>query len=224
MYYDKQVRGFSCLFLIYFLLSIPIFISSNSSLHLALVWNLFLAYIPFFLSKYIQLNTKVRSSFFISSLIIMIWLLFFPNTMYMITDFIHISDYTFYWWDSIYSPTSYTNDIILWIQFIHIAIGSLIGTLIGLISLKIIHEFFIYKTNKISAHIILLFICFISGYAIYIGRFLRFNSWDILKPFHLIKELYNEFNAFTLNFSLLFAGYILICYIIFYIVFDKENN
>ena len=60
---------------------------------LFLVWNLFLAFIPFFISSWLYLF-KHRFSKITMLPFVALWLLFFPNAPYIITDIIHLVQFT----------------------------------------------------------------------------------------------------------------------------------
>jgi uncharacterized membrane protein len=58
----------------------------------------------------------------------------------------------------------------------------------------------------------------LTGLAIYVGRFLRFNSWDVLLPWRLLAKLFSQFDGFALQFTLLMAGVTLAIYGAFWLV------
>lgn len=186
------------------------------SLHFMMGWNMFLAFLPLPFAVLSQNNFQ-KSRKIPTVIFFLLWLLFFPNAPYMVTDLIHINSMNFY------SSHSYTTDIISWLRLIHIGIGVFLSTLTCMYSLYKIHQMLLQTRNKIIANIILVILCFLSGYAIYIGRFLRFNSWDILKPILLISQLKDTLNIFCLFFSSLFAGYILFVYCILYIFLHQKT-
>lgn len=55
----------------------------------------------------------------------------------------------------------------------------------------------------------------ISSLGVFIGRFLRFNSWDIARPVRLMKGILESLTEFTWAFTLIYATFILITFIIF---------
>jgi len=58
-------------------------------------------------------------------------------------------------------------------------------------------------------------ICMACGYATFLGRFLRLNSWDVLQPLRTLERIVQHTDAFALQFSASFGAYILFTYCIF---------
>jgi len=146
---------------------------NHSFYYLFLVWNLFLAFIPFCITLYlrskIQLTKKKLFAYFI------IWLLFLPNAPYIITDLLHFKRSTshFLWLD-----------ILMVISF---AINGLVLFYLTLLDMETLLKKFL-SVKKINFLLISIF--FLTGFGIYLGRFLRFNSWDILQhPDRLIQSI-----------------------------------
>lgn len=222
MIIDKKTKGFIGCFIAYILVSIPIFILSRNFIHVALVWNLFLAILPLIFAKILQ-NTQNNIKKLKQIGLSFLWLFFFPNSLYIITDFIHISGINFYWRENPYTSIIYSTEIIHWAEIIHIGFAAIFGTLMGLLSMFIIHQVLLIKFKNIFANSIIVMVCFLSGYGVYIGRFLRFNSWDILQPIKLLSQLLNSLDYFSLNFSLLFGMYILASYYLFYVIHKNSH-
>ncbi len=209
--------------LAYFFMSICVFGATFDFIHIMMAWNLFLAFLPLLFAKLSEKNFKKFKKLKVTAFRLL-WLFFFPNALYLITDFIHINKIKFYSKENSYAPFFYSSDIIAWIKLVHIGLGVFLGTLIGLLSLYIIHQSLLRRKSKTAANIIMVIICLLSGYAIYIGRFLRLNSWDILRPLSLLSKLINNITPFSIKFSLLFAGYILAAYFIFYVFFHNKTS
>lgn len=221
-YFDAQTKRIILCVVVYALASIPVFLLTANFLHLMLVWNVFLATLP---CIFAQLLPAVHRTSKVGAVILsLLWLFFFPNALYIVTDFIHISGTEFYWREGPYSPVTYATDIVAWTKLVHIGIGVFLGALAGLLSLYKIHQLLRQKKGKIISIIAVALVCLLSGYAIYIGRFLRFNSWDILRPFSLLSELASHTDSFALSFSWLFAKYILAVYGIFYAVYHQRTS
>lgn len=130
-----------------------------------ILWNIFLAIIPFLVSSVISLYIN-KKNFYNPIFILgfLVWLLFLPNAPYVITDFIHLGEIR-----SV--PIMY--DIIL------LFVSSTVSLLFGLYSLEQIENIFLIKfSNKVTKIILYITILFTS-FGIYLGRTLRFNSWDL---------------------------------------------
>jgi len=211
-YIDKKIITLFILSLVYLCFSMYVYHITSLTIHLGMVWNLFLSIIPFILSL-ILIFTVNKKWKIISAIIAFIWLLFFPNAPYMITGFIHLSTIAFY--------TTGEFEIISWIRLIHFALGILLGIKFGILALYNIHQLLLKTNNKIIVYSTLLLISLLSGYAIYVGRLLRLNSWDILNPIRLFNDILYNLDLFAVLASLLFAFYIIFTYIMYY-YFVKE--
>ncbi len=140
-----------------------------------LLWNLFLAFLPFVISGLIRYNKKISSSNVISYILFGLWLVFLPNSPYIITDFIHLE----------------TGISTMWVDLFLLFVFALNGVLLGALSMIDMHYSITQRFNTNIARITLLVVCVLSGYGIFIGRFLRFNSWDIVaRPKTLVYCLY----------------------------------
>ncbi|QWX84370.1 DUF1361 domain-containing protein [Cellulophaga sp. HaHaR_3_176] len=129
-----------------------------------LAWNLFLAIIPLAISTYIICSEKIKSSKILITLLFILWLLFIPNSAYIFTDLIHVeNDYGIKWFD-----------------FILIFVFAINGLVYGILSMLDMFYVFTQRFSIKTTHFFLFSISFLSGFGIFLGRFLRFNSWDIL--------------------------------------------
>lgn len=131
-----------------------------------LVWNLFLAWIPLLLAVRLVhvLRYKLWSTWEAMSLSAL-WLVFLPNSFYMISDFIHLQEVKRI--DILY-------DTLMFTSFIYT------GVVLGFSSLYLVHsELRKRMPEREAAAWVGLTLAVCSG-AIYIGRDLRWNSWDIL--------------------------------------------
>jgi uncharacterized membrane protein len=131
-----------------------------------LIWNLFLAWLPlaFAVRLVSVLQRKLWSSWEAMGLSLL-WLLFLPNSFYMISDFIHLQDVQRF--DLIY-------DTVMMPSFIYT------GVTLGSSSPYQIHLQLRRRFSRITAAYLIAFTLFLSSIAVYIGRDLRWNSWDIL--------------------------------------------
>ncbi len=147
---------------------------TQSFQYLFLVWNIFLAGIPYLLSSYLKIQGGS-----IQKLTILggIWLLFLPNAPYIITDFIHLR---------------YAGDSAIWMDIIILFSFAASGLFLYLVSLADMQKIFTtYFGGKIS-RMIITSVPFLCGFGIYLGRVLRWNSWDILgNPGELLVSIAN---------------------------------
>ncbi len=131
-----------------------------------LIWNLFLAWLPMLFSIWLAriLKHKLWSSWegLLSSVL---WVAFLPNSFYMVSDFIHLKDVPRV--DILYDAVMFTSFIF-------------VGVVLGVCSLYIVHNEFRKRFSLRSSNTWLSAIFLLCGFAIYLGRDLRWNSWDIL--------------------------------------------
>ena len=92
---------------------------ANSFFYLFLVWNLFLAYIPFGISTIIKQNDAIKESKFKFWSLCFAWILFLPNAPYIITDFVHLQQGKLmpYWFDLLLISSFTVNGMVLFFYF-----------------------------------------------------------------------------------------------------------
>jgi uncharacterized membrane protein len=131
-----------------------------------LIYNLFLAWIPLALTIWLQkmLRAKLWSSW-APFVLTLFWLGFLPNSFYMISDYIHLQEVPRV--DLIY-------DVIMFSSFI------LNAFFLGLISLYVVHGELRKRVSLVSSWWMMTVTIFLTSFAIYIGRDLRWNTWDVL--------------------------------------------
>lgn len=131
-----------------------------------LLWNLFLAWVPFGLAIWLMrtLKHKLWSSWEALCLTLL-WLIFLPNAFYMVSDFIHLQDV---------SPASVLYDAVMLTAFVFTSL------VLGFSSVYLVHMQLRRRTRPATAALIIAFLLLVCSFAIYIGRDLRWNSWDVL--------------------------------------------
>lgn len=138
---------------------------TGSHYYLFLLGNLFLAGVPLFFSTVLRVATHRQSPWTIRLVVFSLWLLFLPNAPYILTDILHLTRAS-------QAPAWY--DLALLLS----CAGT--GLLLGYLSLidvqAIVARSFGLACSWIFATVSLV----LSGFAIYLGRFLRWNSWDVL--------------------------------------------
>lgn len=150
----------------------------HNIMYIFLLWNLFLAWIPFWLSK---LLTSKRASFNRASYFLLAaWLLFFPNALYIITDLIHLEDLK--------------SDVPVWFDAILLFTSSIAGLIMAFASLFKVETFLQRKISSAIVKRLIIACIFVGSFGVYLGRFLRWNSWDIITdPVNLLTEVIAPF-------------------------------
>lgn len=184
---------------------------THSMYLLFLIWNLFLAIIPYFLSSNIHNNFFDKSKKIQNTFYALVWLLFIPNTFYILTDFTHLH---------------FKNTFQFGLDILIISSFSFAGFYVGLLSLQHIHQLTIAKYGNKIGNLFIVSISFLSAFGIYLGRVLRFNSWDIIsKPIELVyTSIAALFSFETIIYTLQLGSIILISYIIFYYWKQNKDN
>jgi uncharacterized membrane protein len=131
-----------------------------------LAWNLLLAWIPFVLA--IAVYDGARRGATRSSLLAGggLWLLFFPNAPYIVTDLQWLRD-----WQG--AP--------IWFDVVLVSTAAWTGLLLGFASLYLMQAVVRRATGAVNAWLLALGALALSSYGIYLGRFERWNSWDVFE-------------------------------------------
>ncbi|MGX8850977.1 DUF1361 domain-containing protein [Amedibacillus sp. YH-ame10] len=213
---------FIILFVVYSIFSMYVYNKTKVFIHRAMIWNIMLATLPLFFSSLFLSMAKQKKT--VPMIVCFIcWLLLFPNVAYLITDFIHITPLTFYEFSS--QGSFYVRDIWVWIELLHIGCGVLIGFFAGYRSLYHIQLYVKDKYNSWISWGMVAVVSLLSGFGVFLGRFLRLNSWDVLKPMSLINEVYENIElSFSIPFSFIMAIFIVITYTLFYLCSDHKEN
>ncbi len=183
-----------------------LFVLRGTTTFLFLIWNLFLAWIPYWLSLAIGPLYERNRSLLLTGGLLFVWLLFLPNAPYILTDLVHLR---------LRTPIPFWYDLMLLISF------AWTGLLLGIISLYEVHRFIAKTWSKLAGWMIITICIILSGIGVYIGRFLRWNSWDIItQPFDLIRDLFQiiiEPQSFHASGSIvIFAAFFLLSYLTFF--------
>lgn len=150
--------------------------SFNTAPYWYLFWNLGLAWIPLGLSLLLEriLRTQLWSSW-PALIVTALWLFFFPNAFYLITDFYHLAELN--------SEDLMHNVAMFWL-FIFT------GVVIGFMSLFIIHKELLKRLKVRMVNVLLGLIMLATGFAIHLGHDLRWNTWDMVsRPASLVFDI-----------------------------------
>jgi uncharacterized membrane protein len=140
---------------------------SGSTKFGGLAWNLFLAWIPFVLAVLVYDRWR-RGRHASPSLFLLgaLWLLFFPNAPYIVTDFVHLEP---------------TNDAPYWYDAVTVSAFAWTGVLLGFASLFLMQTVVRQWRGVVSGWIFAALAIALGSLGIYLGRSLRLNSWDALE-------------------------------------------
>jgi uncharacterized membrane protein len=161
-------------------LSFSIFrtVYTDTNVFLFLNWNLFLAFIPWALTTVAISVPKLQNNRVVVTVTLLIWVLFFPNALYILTDLFHLG---------------LKSSMPVWFDLVLILTFSWTGLLYGFFSLWDIEILLRKKMNPNLVIIISIVFLFVASFGIYVGRYLRWNSWDIIKaPLELFCDISNE--------------------------------
>jgi len=177
-----------------------------------LLWNLVLAWIPLVLAM-VAYRFASRRSILARLLIVptaIVWLLFFPNAPYIVTDFVHLGQFH----DRV--PGWYDVMLIAWYAWT--------GLMLGVASLRLMQEIVSRAAGSAAGWVLVAAVTALGSIGIYLGRFLRWNSWDIFQaPLALADKAFDRGNqpnadARMLGFTVLFALLFLFVYVAVYLV------
>jgi uncharacterized membrane protein len=138
-----------------------------------LAWNLFLAYLPFLISKRMTMQRPKRKWIFLFGAFA--WLLFIPNAFYIITDLFHLD---------------MNESVPLWYDLALLLSFAWTGLLFGILSVRQMEKLFEQAFNRKLDLFFILPVMALNGFGVFVGRYLRFNSWDVItSPIQLIKDI-----------------------------------
>jgi uncharacterized membrane protein len=175
-----------------------------------LFWNLFLAWLPLFFVRLIKNPEKKMQNL----VLLMLSVLFLPNAPYILTDLFHLKK-------QLLAP--------LWFDTVLILSFAFTGLIYFIMALEKILE----EAAKLLPSFVntlakpALFLA--TGYGIYLGRFLRYNSWDLLfHPFRLtlgmLRSVFSwEHCRQTIPITIIFTIFLYLLYEI-YVSFKNRNG
>jgi uncharacterized membrane protein len=139
--------------------------ATETALWTWLVWNLVLAWIPFLLALAVYDGHRRHAPGSVLVPLSLLWLVFFPNAPYILTDFVHLEQ-------PLVAP--------LWYDALTIASFAFTGLLLGYASLYLMQLVVRSRFGALAGWSAALTALALSSVGIYLGRFVRMNSWDVL--------------------------------------------
>lgn len=195
------------------------FARSHTSHYEFLVWNLFLAWVPVAFAA-LAYRVSFRRGVvgrLVLVLTAVVWLAFFPNAPYILTDFAHLVDIH--------------DHVPLWYDVILIAWYALTGLLLGVLSLRLMQDIVQRAAGRVVGWSFVVAVTVVGSVGIYIGRFLRWNSWQAFQaPGSLVHRALGggaegpDVEVRFLGFSALFAALFLFVYLTVYLLGDRRER
>lgn len=141
-------------------------VESQTDRYWFLIWNLFLAWLPLLFVWWLvqRLRTTAWASWQNVGLTLL-WIGLLPNSFYLISDYIHLHET---------GEVSLLYDIVMFTSFVFN------GLVAGFMSLFLVHRELLKRISFRKAHGIVALVLLACSFAIYLGRSLRWNSWDVL--------------------------------------------
>ena len=167
------------------------------------MWNLFLAWVPLGFALVIEYGWRRHWTRPRLLMPLLAWLVFFPNAPYLVTDLIHLRSRAG-------AP--------LWFDALILMSMGIAGMLVGYVSLYLVQLVVTASFGWIRGWCVALFVLFLSGFGIYLGRFGRYNSWDVLsRPRTLLYDARDVAaeplsNKRAIGVSLLFSVFLVVTY------------
>ena len=169
-----------------------------------LVWNLFLALIPLAISTMLVLHEENIKSIFSLFIIVSLWLVFFPNAPYIVTDLFHLQA---------------RNNIPLWYDLAMILSFAWNGLMLGFVSLADVQKVLAKRFGSFLGWAFAILAIVLGSFGIYLGRYLRWNSWDIItNPINIAYDVAERVlnplvypRAWAM--TIVFSTFLLLCYL-----------
>lgn len=140
-------------------------VETGSSGYRFLVWNLFLAWVPFLFALALYDASRHDRSRAWQLALAAGWLLFLPNAPYIVTDFLHVG---------------VIGGAPIWFDALLVATFAATGVLLGLGSLLLVHSVVSRSWREVWGWLMLVPVLGLCSLGIVLGRIYRFNSWDAL--------------------------------------------
>ena len=177
-----------------------------------LLSNLFLASIPLALSTGLRVAERVELHWTLKAVMFSLWLLFLPNAPYILTDILHLTR-------AREAPAWYDLAVLL------SCAGT--GLLLGYISLIDVQTIVARRYSDFLGWLFAMVSLSLSGFAIYLGRFLRWNSWDVIITPTLVLELLGHVrhpmaHAQPLSVTLIFGAILVLGYVSLRVLLDTS--
>jgi len=170
-------------------------------------WNLFLAWIPYLCSIWTcRIHGRTPSQPWRLLLPAALWLAWLPNASYLLTEFVHLQ----------HVPTR-----AVWYDIALILAFAWTGCLLAIASLSMMHHLVRARWGELVGWLFVVTVAVLNGVGIYLGRFERWNSWDLLlNPLQVVLDIATRVihplaHPRFVGVTLFYAVFLLVCYLAF---------
>lgn len=172
-----------------------------------LVWNIFLALVPYAISTLLMLFHEKIENRMLLVFPFLAWLCFFPNAPYILTDLFHLKQRT---------------GVPYWFDLALILFFAWNGLMLGYASLMDIQSVMTQRFNKVIGWVIATGSLVLASFGIYLGRYLRWNSWDVVSsPLGLLRDISDVVvnpaqHPRTYGVTIIFSAFLLLGYLMIF--------
>ena len=170
---------------------------TGSAAYWSLVWNLFLAWIPLAIAMPLsRFNPRGRREWLAALGLGVLWLLFLPNSPYLLTDFIHLApgrafrDAQVGMLAGMRPAGAPMPEVPVWYDVIVLFTFAWNGMMLGLVSLHLMRKALTRWLGTGAAWTITAACVLLCAFGVSLGRFERFNSWDVFtRPWRVAPQI-----------------------------------
>jgi uncharacterized membrane protein len=188
---------------------------TGNGYHTNLVWNLFLAWIPFGIAIFVYDGYRRGAGSAQLWAAGALWLVFFPNATYIVTDFKWLR---------------YSAGAPIWYDVVLVAAAAWCGLLLGFMSLYLMQAVVRSALGAARAWAFVLGTLALGSFGVYLGRFERWNSWDVFtRPRLLAQEILPSLaspqdHPKAVAVTVLFTAFLAMSYLVFYAFAQPETS
>ncbi len=185
---------------------------TGKSGRLFMVWNLFLAWIPYWLTLLLKYKNTYRKMGLGTMALLIVWLAFFPNAPYMVTDLKYLVN----------APTNMP----FWFDSIMMLSFAWTGLMLGYFSLYKVQQYLLELTNPIFSWVSTVAIIIGASYGIFLGRYQRWNSWDlVVQPLDVIKDIFATVSSpRAIGMTLVLSVFLILGYLTMTLLIPNESE
>jgi uncharacterized membrane protein len=132
-----------------------------------LVWNLFLAWIPYVCARALWRAGRGSAPLALLLPLLAVWLVFLPNAPYLVTDVVHLH--------------RDAQGLALIVEVALFGTVALAGVLLGVAAVQPVHRIVAVRYGAFASRAFPPLIAVAVAFGVYLGRVQRWNSWDFVQ-------------------------------------------